>query len=156
LTETTTRVEQPHELALQRAHKIVQAYDLKDVLAAHQQAIDAYMEARRQHAEARRIHQATVEELGSVELDALLEMEQNPDYVPGKNAEARKQQAEAWLAHHHDVKAAKARVSNARRVYDDADLAADHARARIDHLELQIAARRTELDLIASFARGAS
>jgi hypothetical protein len=149
LTDTAlnTRVE--------HAQDQLDSYDLPALLDRHEQAIDAYMEARRQHAEARRIHQATVEELGSVELDALLEMEQNPDYVPGKNAEVRKQQAEAWLAHHHDVKAAKARVSNARRVYDDADLAADHARARIDHLELQIAARRTELDLIASFARGA-
>lgn len=155
MTETATRVE-PHELALQRAHKVIQAYDLKDVLAKHEQAIEQYMEARRLHVETKRLHQDAVDRVDEVQLEALLEMEQDPEYVPGRNAEQRKQQAEAFLAKHAGVAAAKNRRKHLGLAADRAGLDVDHAKARVGHLELQIAARRTELDLIASFARGAS
>jgi len=153
---TDTIVPAPKRDEYARARSILFDYDLEGLLAKHEQAIEAYMEARRAHTEVRRVHQDAVDHSAEVELDAVLEMEQDPNHVPGKNAEQRKLQAEAWLGAHHGVGAARARQKGLRRNLDQADLDADHARARIDHLELQIAARRTELDLIASFARGAA
>jgi len=153
---TDTIVPAPKRDEYARARSILFDYDLEGLLAKHEQAIEAYMEARRAHTEVRRVHQDAVDHSAEVELDAVLEMEQDPNYVPGKNAEQRKLQAEAWLAKHHGVEVARVRQKGLRRGLDQADLDADHARARIDHLELQIAARRTELDLIASFARGAA
>jgi len=141
---------------VQKARQLVYDKGLDLVLEKHKQAIEAYMEARRQHTEARRVHQDAVDYIATCELDALLEMEQDPDYVPGKNAEARKQQAEVFLARAGGVQASRRQEKTARLAVDDRHLEADHARARIDHLELQIAARRSELDLIASFARGAA
>jgi hypothetical protein len=141
---------------VQKAHRIVDDADLDTLIDRHQQAIDAYMQARRQHTEARRLFQDAGDHCGDVELEALLEMEQDPEYVPGKNAEARKQQAEVFLAKHHGVAAARHRLKSLHRGVDETALEADHAKQRIDHLELQVAARRSELDLIASFARGAS
>lgn len=139
-----------------RARSILFDYDLEGLLAKHEQAIEDYMEARRQHAEAKRFQQDIVDQRATVELDALLEMEQDPNYVPGKNAEQRKQQAEVWLAKHREVIGIKDHERAHRIIVDQHAIEAEHARARVDHLELQIAARRTELDLIASFARGAS
>jgi len=153
---TDTIVPAPKRDEYARARSILFDYDLEGLLAKHEQAIEAYMEARRAHTEVRRVHQDAVDHSAEVELDAVLEMEQDPNHVPGKNAEQRKLQVEAWLAKHRGVAAARARQKGLRRNLDQADLDADHARARIDHLELQIAARRTELDLIASFARGAA
>ena len=139
-----------------RAEQALDQYDLHGLIGQHATEIDRYRELRRQHAEARRVYQDAVDHSAEVELDAVLEMEQDPNHVPGKNAEQRKLQVEAWLAKHRGVAAARARQKGLRRNLDQADLDADHARARIDHLELQIAARRSELDLIASFARGAA
>ena len=153
---TDTIVPAPKRDEYARARSILFDYDLEGLLAKHEQAIEAYMEARRAHTEVRRVHQDAVDHSAEVELDAVLEMEQDPNYVPGKNAEQRKLQAEAWLAKHHGVEVARVRQKGLRRGLDQADLDADHARARIDHLELQIATRRSELDLIASFARGAA
>jgi hypothetical protein len=150
MTETTL------DTRVQRARQLVYDKGLDLLLEKHQQAIERYMEARRTHMEARRLYQGTVDRCAEAELDALLEMEQAPDYVPGKNAEQRKQQAEVYLAKHRGVMAIRQGVKGGRRVVDEADLDVDHARARVDHLELQIGARRSELDLIASFARGAS
>jgi hypothetical protein len=150
--ETIVPVPKRDEYA--RARSILFDYDLEGLLAKHEEAIEAYMQARRQHAEARRLWQDAAEHCAEVELDALLEMEQDPDYVPGKNAEQRKQQGQVFLAKHHGLAAARHREKGLHRVLNEVDLEVEHARQRIDHLELQIAARRSELDLIASFARG--
>jgi len=153
---TDTIVPAPKRDEYARARSILFDYDLEGLLAKHEQAIEAYMEARRAHTEVRRVHQDAVDHSAEVELDAVLEMEQDPNYVPGKNAEARKRQAEEYLAKHHGVAAARHRQKSLHRGVDEWALQVEHARQRIDHLELQIAARRTELDLIASFARGAA
>jgi len=91
---TDTIVPAPKRDEYARARSILFDYDLEGLLAKHEQAIEAYMEARRAHTEVRRVHQDAVDHSAEVELDAVLEMEQDPNYVPGKNAEARKRQAE--------------------------------------------------------------
>jgi len=145
-----------HARTPEAAVRTLERFNLGNLLDRHEHAIELYMEARRAHAEARRQHQDAVDYVATCELDAVLEMEQDPEYVPGKNAEARKQQAEVFLARAGGVQTAKRQEKATRLAVDDRHLEVDHARARVDHLELQIAARRSELDLIASFARGAA
>jgi hypothetical protein len=141
---------------MDEAGKVLRNADLQALVEQHEAAIDRYMEARQAHTEARRLHQDAVDHCADVELDALAEMEADPEHVPGKNAETRKRQAEEYLAKHHGAAAARHRQKSLHRGVDEWALQVDHARQRIDHLELQIGARRTELDLIASFARGVS
>jgi hypothetical protein len=139
MSDMTAMIDQAHKLArhlnevneLQKraaaeAGNILADYDLVGILERRSQAAEEVLSARRRQALlAAEIRQAE-NAVTLAKLDALAEMEQQLDYLPGKNEAARKQQVERWLATHEGYQRAKA----AADALDDQEEHLDFEQAR--------------------------
>ena len=130
--------------------------DFVGLLEQRQAALERLLEARRQLTEAKRLHTDAKERQDAVALDAIYALDWDPAFKWGSNKEIRDRQAEKYLRAHGPWRVAETERKAALRGVERAADEERRAEAAVEHLGLMIGARRSELDLLASFARGAS
>jgi len=148
-------VERAFDERMARAQNTIHEADFTDLLMRRREALDRLLAAKQQLTEAKRLHTDAKERQDAVALDAIYALDWDPAFKWGSNKEIRDRQAEKYLRAHGPWRTAETERKTALRVVERAADEERRAEAAVDHLGLMIGARRSELDLLASFARGA-
>ncbi len=138
----------------QRAYSHIYGADLDKLLDRREDKLAALSEIRGNIAElARALRQHELDQ-DSAELDAIVEMEAQPDYNRMPNEAGRRTQLKIFLRDFMPYQQVHQRW---RRIYDkraSAQLQEQRLEAELQQLRLAIDVKRTQLDVIASFVRG--
>jgi hypothetical protein len=106
---------------------------------------------RDQRAEHARFVRQVALNLETAKLDALAEMESQPNYVPGKNEEQRRRQRDSWLANHPRYLVYQNHLLDEEASQEQLELEEHRVQGELHSIKSLIAIRTTELNLIASF-----